>query len=223
MSNVFANKSIAKLTSESPRIHIIDFGILYGFQWPCIIHGISLRPGGPPKLKITGIDFPQPGFRPAEMVEETGRRLENFSKRFGVPFEYKAIAKKWDDIKLEDLEIARDEMLVFDMFEATMTREDEDRMKFEKEVFGRDIMNVIACEGTERVERPKSYSQWSVRNQIAGFRQLLLDRDIVNEVKAKVRMFYHTDFLVDEDSNWMLQGWKGRIMYALSVWEPIYK
>ncbi|KAK4355941.1 hypothetical protein RND71_024912 [Anisodus tanguticus] len=223
MSNVFANKSIAKLTSESPRIHIIDFGILYGFQWPCIVHGMSLGPGGPPKLKITGIDFPQRGFRPAEMVEETGRRLENFSKRFGVPFEYKAIAKKWDDIKLEDLEIDRDEMLVFDMFEATMTREDEDRMKFEQEVFGRDTMNVIACEGTERVERPESYSQWSVRNQIAGFRQLLLDRDIVNEVKAKVRMFYHTDFLVDEDSNWMLQGWKGRIMYALSVWEPIHK
>ncbi|XP_059300707.1 scarecrow-like protein 30 [Lycium ferocissimum] len=291
MSNIFANKSIAKLTGESPRIHIIDFGILYGFQWPCIIHGISLRPGGPPKLKITGIDFPQPGFRPAERVEETGRRLENFSKRFGVPFEYKAIAKKWDDIKLEDLEIDRDEMLVvnclyrlknvpdetvvttrdnrslrdavlnlireinphyfvhgivnamynasffttrfrealfhfssqFDMFEATMLREDEGRMTFEQEVFGRDIMNVIACEGTERVERPESYKQWSMRNQIAGFRQLPLDRDIVNEVKAKVRMFYHSDFLVDEDSNWMLQGWKGRIMYALSVWEPINK
>nr|XP_016509006.1 PREDICTED: scarecrow-like protein 30 [Nicotiana tabacum] len=290
MSNIFANKSIAKLTSEAPKVHIIDFGILYGFQWPCIIHGISLRPGGPPKLKITGIDFPQPGFRPAERVEETGRRLENYCKRFGVPFEYKAIAKKWDDIKLEHLNIEQDETVVvnclyrlknvpdetvltngnnnprnavlrlikeinphwfvhgivnamynasffttrfrealfhfssqFDMFEATMTREDEGRMIFEQEVFGRDIMNVIACEGTERVERPESYKQWSVRNQIAGFRQLPLNQDIVKEVKAKVRMFYHRDFLVDEDSNWMLQGWKGRIMYALSVWQPIHK
>lgn len=290
MSNILANKSIAKLTSASPRIHIIDFGILYGFQWPCIIHGISLRSGGPPKLRITGIDFPQPGFRPAERVEETGRRLEEYCKRFDVPFEYKAIAKKWDDIKLEDLDIDRDETLVvnclyrlknvpdetvvthgnknprdavlslikeinphyfvhgivnamynasffttrfrealfhfssqFDMFEATMPREDEGRMTFEQEVFGRDIMNVIASEGTERVERPESYKQWSVRNQTAGFRQLPLDQDIVKEVKTKVRMFYHADFLVDEDSNWMLQGWKGRIMYALSVWEPIQK
>ncbi|WMV36038.1 hypothetical protein MTR67_029423 [Solanum verrucosum] len=263
MSNIFANKSIAKLTSGSSRIHIIDFGILYGFQWPCIIHGISLRPGGPPKLKITGIDFPQPGFRPAERVEETGRRLKDYCKRFDVPFEYKAIAKKWDEITLEDLDIDRDEILVvnclyrlknvpdetvvthnnknprdavlnlikeinphyfvhgivnamynasffttrfrealfhfssqFDMFEATMPREDEGRMTFEQEVFGRDIMNVIA---------------------------IPLDQDIVKEVKTKVKMFYHADFLVDEDSNWMLQGWKGRIMYALSVWEPIHK
>ncbi|KAH0659847.1 hypothetical protein KY289_028595 [Solanum tuberosum] len=290
MSNIFANKSIAKLTSESSRIHIIDFGILYGFQWPCIIHGISLRPGGPPKLKITGIDFPQPGFRPAERVEETGRRLKDYCKRFDVPFEYKAIAKKWDEITLEDLDIDRDEIVVvnclyrlknvpdetvvthnnknprdavlnlikeinphyfvhgivnamynasffttrfrealfhfssqFDMFEATMPREDEGRMTFEQEVFGRDIMNVIASEGAERVERPESYKKWSMRNQIAGFRQLPLDQDIVKEVKTKVKMFYHADFLVDEDSNWMLQGWKGRIMYALSVWEPIHK
>lgn len=290
MSNIFANKSIAKLTSESPRVHIIDFGILYGFQWPCIIHGVSLRPGGPPKLRITGIDFPQPGFRPAERVEETGRRLEEYCKRFNVPFEYKAIAKKWDEIKLEDLDINTDEIVVvnclyrlknvldetvvthgnrnprdavlnlireinphyfvhgivsamynasffttrfrealfhfssqFDMFEATMPREDEGRMMFEQEVFGRDIMNVIASEGAERVERPESYKKWSVRNQIAGFRQLPLDQDIVKEVKTKVKMFYHADFLVDEDSNWMLQGWKGRIMYALSVWEPLHK
>lgn len=291
MSNIFANKSIAKLTSESSRVHIIDFGILYGFQWPCIIHGISLRPGGPPKLKITGIDFPQPGFRPAERVEETGRRLKEYCKRFDVPFEYKAIAKKWDEIKVEDLDIDRDEIVVvnclyrlknvldetvevthnnknprdavlnlikeinphyfvhgivnamynasffttrfrealfhfssqFDMFEATMPREDEGRMMFEQEVFGRDIMNVIASEGAERVERPESYKKWSMRNQIAGFRQLPLDQDIVKEVKTKVKMFYHGDFLVDEDSNWMLQGWKGRIMYALSVWEPIHK
>lgn len=291
MSNIFANKSIAKLTSESPRIHIIDFGILYGFQWPCLIHGISLRPGGPPRLRITGIDFPQPGFRPAERVEETGRRLEDYCKRFDVPFEYKAIAKKWDEIKLEDLDIQRDEIVVvnclyrlknvpdetvvthnnnknprdallnlikeinphyfvhgivnamynasffttrfrealfhfssqFDMFEATMPREDEGRMTFEQEVLGRDIMNVIASEGAERVERPESYKKWSVRNQIAGFKQLALDQDIVKEVKTKVKMFYHADFLVDEDSNWMLQGWKGRIMYALSVWEPIHK
>ncbi|CAN4098663.1 unnamed protein product [Withania somnifera] len=290
MSNIFANKSIAKLTSASPRVHIIDFGISYGFQWPCIIHGISLRPGGPPKLRITGIDFPQPGFRPAERIEETGRHLENYCKRFDVPFEYKGIAKKWDEIRLEDLDIDRDEMLVvnclyrlknvpdetviahgnknpreavlnlireinphyfvhgivnamysasffttrfrealfhfssqFDMFEATMPREDEGRMTFEQEVFGRDIMNVLASEGAERVERPETYKQWSVRNQIAGFRQLPLDQDIVKEVKTKVKMFYHMDFLVDEDSNWMLQGWKGRVTYALSVWEPVPK
>nr|GEW96118.1 scarecrow-like protein 14 [Tanacetum cinerariifolium] len=71
MSNIYANKVIGNLARGYPKLHIIDFGILYGFQWPCLIQGLSARPSGPPSLKITGIDFPQPGFGPAERVEET--------------------------------------------------------------------------------------------------------------------------------------------------------
>lgn len=282
MSNIFADKSIAKLTRGASTVHIIDFGILYGFQWPCIIQGVSLRPEGPPKLRITGIDLPQPGFRPAERVEETGRRLERYCKRFNVPFEYHAIAKKWETIRPEDLKIERGEMVVvnclyrlrhvpddetgsprdavlnlirqispdyfihgvvngsynapffltrfrdalyhfssmFDMFDKTLPRQDQDRFLLEKESLGRDVMNVIACEGTERVERPETYKQWQQRNQRAGFTLLPLMQDIVKEVRTKVRMRYHKDFLVDEDSNWILQGWKGRIIYAISCWKP---
>ncbi|KAK4719988.1 hypothetical protein R3W88_018326 [Solanum pinnatisectum] len=271
--NIFANKSIGMLTREATNIHIIDFGILYGFQWPCFIQGISIRPSGPPKLRVTGIDFPQPGFRPAERVEETGRRLAKYCKRFNVPFEYNAIAKKWGSIQLEDLKINRDEMLVinclywlinvpdetvyensprddvlrlikqikpdvflhgivngaynstffvirfkealfhfsslFDMMEATVPRENQERVLFEKVNFGKEIMNLVAFEGTAR------------RDQRAGFRQLPLEQDIVKEVRAKVQRRYHKDFLVDEDGYWMLQGWKGRVIYALSCWKPV--
>ncbi|CDP14104.1 unnamed protein product [Coffea canephora] len=269
MSNIFANKSIAKQTSTVTRIHIIDFGILYGFQWPCLIHGISLRPGGPPKLRITGVDLPQPGFRPAERIEETGGRLANYARRFNVPFEFNAVAKRWDTITAEDLAIDEDEMVVvnclprdsvmnlikkinpemfvhgvlngtygapffvtrfkealyhfsslFDMFEATLPREDQNRSMFEKEVIGREVMNVIACEGTERIERPDSYKQWQVRNQRAGFKQLPLNSEIMREIRAKVKSYYNKDFLIDADGAWMLQGWKGRVIYALSCWKP---
>ncbi|KAH6766146.1 hypothetical protein C2S52_017129 [Perilla frutescens var. hirtella] len=293
MSNIFANKSIGKFTREATKVHIIDFGILYGFQWPCIIQGLSLKPGGAPMLKITGIDYPQPGFKPAERVEQTGRRLMDYCKRFNLRFEYKAIAKRWDDISVEDLEIERDdddEMVVvnclyrlrhvpdegagvvnnnmnsprdavlnlikkikpdlfvhgvvngsynapffatrfkealfhysslFDMMEATLPREDQDRMLYEREVYGRDVMNVIACEGVERVERPQTYKQWQVRNQRAGFGQIALAREIVEEVRAKITSDYHNDFVLEEDCGWLLQGWKGRVMYALSCWKPL--
>lgn len=258
---------------------------MYGFQWPCLIQGISLRPSGPPKLRITGIDFPQPGFRPAERVEETGRRLAKYCKRFNVPFEYNAIAKKWDSIQLEDLKINSDEKLVvnclyrlinvldetvyensprddvlrlikqmkpdvflhgivngsynstffvtrfkealfhfsslFDMMEATVPCENQSRVLFEKVIFGKEIMNIVACEGTARVERPEPYKQWQLRNQRAGFRQLPLHQEMVKEVRAKVQQQYHKDFLVDEDGYWMLQGWKGRVIYALSCWRPV--
>ncbi|CAK9139160.1 unnamed protein product [Ilex paraguariensis] len=285
MSIHFANKSIRKLAAGAARLHIIDFGILYGFQWPCLIQTLSERPGGPPKLCITGIDLPQSGFRPTERVEKTGRRLANYCKRFSVPFEYNVIAMKWDTIQLDDLKIDGDELLVvnclyrlenvpdhtiaansprdavlnlikrinpdlfihgvvngtyntpffgtrfrealfhfsaqFDMFDATVLREDQDRLLFEKEVFGRDAMNVIACEGTERVERPETYRQWQIRNVRARFRQLPLDQEIVKDVRGKVKSHYHKDFVVDEDGNWMLQGWRGRVIYALSCWKPV--
>ncbi|KAH7837709.1 hypothetical protein Vadar_017073 [Vaccinium darrowii] len=112
MTSGYANRSIAKLVQHSERLHIIDFGILYGFQWPCLIQKLSMRPGGPPRVQITGIDFPQPGFRPCERIQETGRRLATYCQRFGVPFEFHAIAKKWDTINLDDLKIKSDEVLV---------------------------------------------------------------------------------------------------------------
>ncbi|KAF5742683.1 hypothetical protein HS088_TW09G00734 [Tripterygium wilfordii] len=284
LSNFFSNKTIMNVAEKATKLHIIDFGILYGFQWPCLIQRLSSRPGGPPRIRITGIDFPQPGFRPAERVEETGRRLEKYAETFKVPFKFNAIAQKWDTIQIEDLKIDKDEVLVvnsiyrlrnlldetvivesprnivlnlirkmnpdifilgtvngaynapffisrfrealfhfstlFDMLQTNVPHESPERTLLEREIFGREAMNVVACEGSERIERPETYKQWQVRNLRAGLTQLPLDREIVKIAKEKVNSLYHKDFVIDEDSEWLLQGWKGRIVYALSCWRP---
>ncbi|TKY67365.1 Scarecrow protein 33 [Spatholobus suberectus] len=44
MSNFLANRTILKLAENESSLHIIDFGISYGFQWPCLIHQ-SFREG----------------------------------------------------------------------------------------------------------------------------------------------------------------------------------
>ena len=283
MTAFISNVTIRKSSANSPRLHIIDFGILYGFQWPTLIQRLSLA-GGAPKLRITGIDFPQPGFRPAERIVETGCRLAAYAESFKVEFEYNAIAKKWETIQLEELKIDRDEYLVvtcfyrcknvldesvvvdsprnkflslirkinpnifihgitngafnapffvtrfrealfhysslFDMLEAIVSREEWERMLIEKEIFGREALNVIACEGCERVERPETYRQWQARILRAGFLQQPFEREIVKRAIEKVTTSYHKDFVIDEDSQWLLQGWKGRIIYALSCWKP---
>ncbi|GLT43843.1 hypothetical protein SLA2020_177730 [Shorea laevis] len=285
LSNFFCNRTIMNLAENAARLHIVDFGVLYGFQWPCLIRRLSSLPGGPPKLRITGIDLPQPGFRPAQRVEETGRRLANYAETFKVPFEFKAIAQMWDTIRLEDLNIDNDEVLVvnsmyrlknlldetvvvdcprnkvlnlirkmnpdvfiqgivngacsapffitrfrealfhystiFDMLETTVPHENEDRILIEREFFGRAAINVIASEGLERIERPETYKQWHVRNLRAGFRQLPLDEEIMKKSKERVNTSYHKDFVIDKDNNWLLQGWKGRIVYAQSSWAPV--
>lgn len=286
MSFFLANKAIARLSEEAEKIHIIDFGVFLGLQWPCLIQGLSKRPNGPPKLRITGIDYPQQGFRPAERVQATGHRLAGYCQRFGVLFEYQGIADKWENIKPEDLKIEEDEIVivncmfrsgtlldetvvveannprdaflslvkklnptlfihgvvngtfnapffvtrfrealfhyssVFDVFEETFPREAHERMLIESEIYGKEVFNVVACEGGERVQRPESYKQWQVRTMRAGLRQVKLDKEIVGRAKEMVKANYHKDFVVDEDRNWMLQGWKGRIFCALSFWQP---
>ena len=285
VSNFTTNRSIGKLAEKATRVHIIDFGISYGFQWPCFIQRQSFRPGGPPKIRITGIEFPQPGFRPAERIEETGRRLKRVAEACNVPFEYHAIAQKWETIQLEDLKIDRDEVTVvtcmyrldnlpddmvvlnsprdsllnlikrinpdmfvhgvingthnspffvsrfrealyhfyalFDMFEATVPSEDQGRLIFERELFGRHAMNVIACEGLERINSPETYKQWQARNLRNGFKQLQLDQELFKRAKEFVKNDYHKDFVVDKNGQWVLQGWRGKIIYALSFWKPI--
>ncbi|XP_045803832.1 scarecrow-like protein 14 [Trifolium pratense] len=285
IAHFFANKMILKTAEKAKTLHIIDFGILYGFQWPILIKFLSKRVGGPPKLRITGIEYPQAGFRPAERIEETGRRLANYCQRFNVSFEYKAIpSRHWETIQIEDLNIKSDEVVAvnclirfknlhdetievnspkdavlklirkinpsifvqsivngthnapffstrfkeslfhysatYDMYDTLICRENEWRLTLEREFLGREIMNVVACEGLERVERPETYKQWKVRNLRAGFRQLPLDKDIMDNFRGKLRAWYHKDFVFDEDNNWMLQGWKGRILYASACWVP---
>ncbi|KAM1414425.1 hypothetical protein ACFX2I_006202 [Malus domestica] len=285
MVHFFANRTIMKTAEKATRLHIIDFGISYGLQWPCLIQSLSEKTGGPPKLCITLIEVPQPGLRPAEIIEETGRRLTKYCERYNVPFEYNVIAKKWETIRLEDFRIDRNEVTVvncmhrlkqipdetvmannprdavlnlikrinpdlfmhgvvngtynapafvtrfkqalfhfytfFDMYEATVPREDEQRMLFERAIFGRDIINVVACEGQERVERPETYKQWQARYARIGFKQLPLDRALLKKVKTMSKvMGYHSDFLIEDDGQWMLQGWKGRIVLALTALKP---
>nr|GEW96119.1 hypothetical protein [Tanacetum cinerariifolium] len=280
----FANKLIWDGALNSSTLHIVDFGISYGFQWPIFIRHLSDLPN-PPKLRITGIEYPQPGFRPNERLEETGRRLGSYCKRFNVPFEYNAIAcQNWDTIKIEDLKLQRNEFLavnsllrfqnlldetvcvdsprdkvlklirdmkpdifahtvvngaysapffvtrfretlfhysaLFDMFDATIERDNEQRLNFEKEFYGREALNVIACEGAERVERPESYKQWQVRMSRAGFKIKPLNEELITKLRCK-RAGYHKDFVFDEDGKWVFQGWKGRILYASSCWVPV--
>nr|CAB3490635.1 unnamed protein product [Digitaria exilis] len=281
----FSNKTIFDAVAGHRSLHIVDYGLGYGFQWPGLLRGLAARDGGPPAVRITGIDLPQPGFRPAFHVEETGRRLGRCARELGVPFTFRGIAAaKREDLVDIAADPADDEVLVvsslchfrhlmdesvvvgrpsprdqvlgnirrmkpdvfihgvvngghgsgyfptrfrealfffgaqFELLDATVARDSPERMVVEREMFGAAAMNVIACEGGDRVERPETYRQWQARNQRAGLTQLPLRREVVKVVVDKVRDKYHADFAVDQDHEWLLHRWKGRVLYGLSTW-----
>ena len=109
-------------------------------------------------------------------------------------------------------------MALFDMSDATMPWNNESRLVLEQGLLRRCALNDIACEGVDLVNRPEKYMQWQVRNQRAGLRQLLLKPSIIKALKDEVKKEYHKDFFLSEDGQWLLQGWKGRVLFAHSTW-----
>jgi hypothetical protein len=107
----------------------------------------------------------------------------------------------------------------FDMLNSTVAQNHEARILIERDLLGADVFNVVACDGAERIERPESYKQWQLRIHKAGFKQLPVNQTILKSSVDRKEL-YHEDFVIDEDSGWLLQGWKGRIMHALSSWKP---
>ncbi|XP_066336117.1 scarecrow-like protein 9 [Miscanthus floridulus] len=288
MAFKFSNLTICKaVAGRRKKLHIVDYGEHYGFHWPTLLGfwGTQTWDEGPPEVRITFVGLPEPGFRPAARIEETGRRLSTFARQCGIPFRFRSIAAKWETVCADDLGIEPDELLVvnglfhfgrlmdegidgiytpsprdvllgnirkmrphvfilcvenslhnapyflgrfqealfyyssmFDMMDAAAPRDNEQRLLVEQDLFGRRVLNAVACEGFDRVERPETYKQWQARNDRAGLRQLPLDPDIVKAVSEKVRDNYHRDFVIYVDKKWLLQGWKGRTLYAMSTW-----
>lgn len=94
-----------------------------------------------------------------------------------------------------------------------------ERVILEREIFGREILNIVACEGQVRIERAEPYRQWQNRLLRAGFVLQPLKPVVFNKIKAMMASF-HKDFGIAGDDGWFLMGIKDQIVSACSVWEP---
>jgi len=108
----FANKAIFDAAIGRSKLHIVDYGLHSGFQWPELLRLLGARDGGPPEARITSIDLPQPGFRPANHIAEMGHRLSNCARQFCVPLKFCAVVAQWHTICIDDLNVEPDEVLV---------------------------------------------------------------------------------------------------------------
>jgi len=107
---------------------------------------------------------------------------------------------------------------LFDMLDVIVPRESETRSVLEQDLFGSCVLNGIACEGVDLVQCPEKYKRWQSRNQRAGLRQLPLRPVVVKVLKDRVKKHHHKEFLLCEEGQWLLQGWKGRALFAHSTW-----
>jgi hypothetical protein len=104
----------------------------------------------------------------------------------------------------------------FESIRISQARNIRDRLDADKHCLGRDIVNIIACEGKERVVRQELHFEWKSRFTSAGFRQYSL-RSFQSEIKGHLRS-YSPHYNVIEMYGTLLLSWKSRTLISASAW-----
>ncbi|KAG2718651.1 hypothetical protein I3843_03G221000 [Carya illinoinensis] len=93
-----ANQAILEAFDGHDCVHVVDFNLMHGLQWPALIQALALRPGGPPALRLTGIGPPSPDGR--DSLREVGLRLSELARSVNVLFSFRGVAaSRLEDVK----------------------------------------------------------------------------------------------------------------------------
>ncbi|KAH1211270.1 Scarecrow-like transcription factor PAT1 [Glycine max] len=277
-----ANGAIADAMKDEDRVHIIDFQIGQGSQWITLIQAFAARPGGPPHIRITGIDDSTSAYARGGGLHIVGRRLSKLAEHFKVPFEFHAAAISGFDVQLHNLGVRpgealavnfafmlhhmpdesvstqnhRDRLLrlvrslspkvvtlveqesntntaaffprfletlnyytaMFESIDVTLPREHKERINVEQHCLARDLVNIIACEGVERVERHEVLGKWRSRFAMAGFTPYPLS-SLVNGTIKKLLENYSDRYRLEERDGALYLGWMNRDLVASCAWK----
>ncbi|KAM7275744.1 hypothetical protein ACFE04_017610 [Oxalis oulophora] len=276
-----ANGAIAEAMKDENRVHIIDFQIAQGSQWITLIQAFASRPGGPPLIRITGIDDSTSAYARGGGLGIVGKRLTKLATQFNVPFEFHAASLPGSDDDLEILlkpgeavavnfafmlhhmpdesvttENHRDRLLrlvkslspkvvtlveqesntntaafvprfletldyytaMFESIDVTLPRDRKERINVEQHCLARDVVNIIACEGAERVERHELLGKWRSRFRMAGFSPYPLS-SVVNSTIKTLLESYSDRYRLEEKDEALYLGWMNRDLVASCAWK----
>ncbi|EPS61323.1 hypothetical protein M569_13471, partial [Genlisea aurea] len=275
-----ANQAILEAFAGKERVHVIDFSMKQGMQWPALLHALAFRPGGPPTFRLTGI-----GHDDGSHSQEVGWRLADLAKTVNVEFEYNnVVAASLSDLDASALDIREGETVavnsvfelhqllarpgavervmdlvrglkpeiltvveqeanhngsffldrftealhyystLFDSLESCCGGSDgavsgEDKLMSEV-YLGRQICNVVACEGADRVERHETLAQWRSRFSSSGFKPVHLGSNVYKQAILLLAVFAGGDgYRVEENKGCLTLGWHTRPLIATSAWK----
>lgn len=276
-----ANGAIAEAFKGEDAVHIIDFQIAQGGQWVSLIQALAGRPGGPPQVRITGIDDSVSEYARGGGLHIVGQRLSRLAASCNVPFEFHSVPLSGGDVRAEHLGVRpgealavnfayqlhhmpdesvstenhRDRILrmvkglapkvvtlveqesntntapffqrfaevmdyyaaIFESIDAVLPRDHRERISVEQHCLARDIVNVIACEGAERVERHELLGKWKARFRMAGFTPYPLS-PLVNATIKSLLGNYCEHYRLEERDGALHLGWKNRVLSVACAW-----
>ncbi|KAK9147745.1 hypothetical protein Scep_006502 [Stephania cephalantha] len=272
-----ANEMILRAFEGKDRVHIIDFDIKQGLQWPGLFQSLASRPNPPSHVRITGIGDSK------QELQETGERLAGFAAALNLPFEFHAVVDRLEDVRLWMLHVKERESVavncmlqlhkmlyddsggalrdflglirstsptivlmaeqeaghnhhnlekrvsnslkyysaVFDSIGFSLPLNNSPvRIKIE-EMFAREIRNIVACEGSDRIERHESFGEWRKLMEHGGFRCFGVgDREML-QAQMLLKMYSCEDYKIEkqcEDGAALTLSWQEQPLYSVSAW-----
>ncbi|KAI4298792.1 hypothetical protein L6164_032309 [Bauhinia variegata] len=277
-----ANVVIAEAMENESRIHIIDFQIAQGTQWMLLMNVLAHRPGGPPSIRVTGVDDSQSFHARGGGLHIVGQRLSDHANSLGIPFEFHSAAMSGCEVQRENLGVQpgealavnfpyilhhmpdesvstenhRDRLLrlvkslspkvvtvveqesntntspffhrfvetmdyytaMFESIDVARPRDDKQRISAEQHCVARDIVNMIACEGADRVERHELLGKWRSRFSMAGFTPCPLSPSVAAAVSDLLSREYYQNYWIQPKDGALYLGWRSRTMSTVSAW-----
>ncbi|XP_054799253.1 scarecrow-like transcription factor PAT1 [Prosopis cineraria] len=270
-----ATGAIADAMKRENRVHIIDFQINQGIQWVSLIQALAFRPGGPPEIRITGVDDSISAFTRGGGLEIVGKRLSALAQSCNVPFQFHAVEVSSSDVHLQHLELLPGEGIavnftmmlhhlqdqtierllrlvsclrpkvvtlveqesetnhvpffprfvqtmnyylpVFESIDDVMPRDNRYRINVEQHCLAREIVNLIACEGEDRVERHETLETWKSRFRMAGFSPYPLS-SFINFTIKNLLEGYSRNYTLQEKDGALYLGWMNQPLVASCAW-----
>ncbi|XP_059655375.1 DELLA protein GAI1-like [Cornus florida] len=277
-----ANQAILEAFANRKSVHVIDFSMKQGMQWPALMQALALRPGGPPTFRLTGIG--PPTHDNTDHLQEVGWKLAQLAETIHVEFEFRGfVAASLGDLEASMLDLREGEAVavnsVFELHQllarpgaiekvlsavkemkpeiVTVVEQEAnhngldflDRFteslhyystlfdslegcggssspvsnqdKAMSEVYlGKQICNIVACEGSDRIERHETLTQWRTRFGSAGFEPAHLGSNAFKQASMLLALFNGGDgYRVEENSGCLTLGWHTRPLIATSAWK----
>ncbi|XP_076947424.1 scarecrow-like protein 28 [Bidens hawaiensis] len=281
-----SNEILLRSFEGKDRVHIIDFDIKNGLQWPSFFQSLASRTNPPTRVRITGI-----GESKQDLLE-TGARLAGIAESLNLEFEFHPVVDRLEDVRLWMLHVKEGETVgvncvfqlhkllydhtggavkdflgliqsvnpsvvvvaeqesehngvgleprvanslkyysaIFDCIEESFGSKNGDRVKIE-EAFGREIRNIIACEGLERFERHVGFDRWwRSLTELGGFRNAGINEREFVQSEMITRMYHRSygpgSFKVERRrfdggaTAGITLTWSGQPLYTVSAWVP---
>lgn len=108
---------------------------------------------------------------------------------------------------------------VFDSLDSSLPLASEERAKIEQLYFAQQIKNIVACEGSDRIERHETLDIWQQRMELAGFRQLPLSSHAVTQAKLLLSLSPCDGYRLSQQPGGSISlNWQDRSLLTASTW-----